>query len=143
MDTTPKQPGHGTGDAIKMSEAIRAKTNQSRVDPGTYNRPGEPDDPVAKIQFLSTEAFTKRETLSAVHLSTCLTMKWGDGLTGEMWRNNPSLHLAVNKAVSDEFAWHFKNSTGRRVLKYNESCAALAQDMGVPANSQAHCTPQV
>ena len=51
---------------------------------------------------------------------------------------------ALNKAASDEIAWYCRHYTGRGVLKFNESGAALAEDMGVPISKmqdsvEAHC----
>ena len=48
-----------------------------------------------------------------------------------MRKNNPPFGLALNEAASDEIAWHCKHSMGRGVMKFYESGAALAQDMGV------------
>ena len=39
--------------------------------------------------------------------------------------------LALNEAASDEIAWCYRCYTGRGVMKFYESGAALAQDMGV------------
>ena len=54
-----------------------------------------------------------------------------DYVTGEMWKNKPPFRLALNKAASDEIVWHCKHCTGRGMMKFYESCATLAQDMGV------------
>ena len=48
-----------------------------------------------------------------------------------MWRNKPSSRLATNWAVSDAIDWHCNNYTGRGVLKFNESGAALAEQTKV------------
>merc|ERR1712203_232572 len=42
--------------------------------------------------------------------------------------------LCLNKAASDEIIWHCKHYTGRGVMKFYESGAALASDMGVPVS---------
>ena len=55
-------------------------------------------------------------------------------MTGEMWKNKPPFRLALNKAASDEIAWRCKHYTGHKVMKFYESGAALAQDMGVPVS---------
>ena len=52
-------------------------------------------------------------------------------MIGEMWKNKPLLCLAMNKATSDDVAWHCKHYTGRRVTKFYESGAALVLDTGV------------
>merc|ERR1712187_643991 len=54
-----------------------------------------------------------------------------DYVTGEMWKNKPPFRLVLNKAASDEIAWHCKHYTGRGVMKFYESGKALAADMGV------------
>ena len=45
-----------------------------------------------------------------------------------MFRNG----LALKEAVSDGIAWCYRYDTGRGVMKFYESGAALVQDMGVP-----------
>merc|ERR1712039_127973 len=50
---------------------------------------------------------------------------------GEMWKNKPPFRLCLNKAASDEIIWHCKHYTGRGVMKFYESGAALASDMGI------------
>merc|ERR1739848_292065 len=54
-----------------------------------------------------------------------------DYVTGEMWKNKAPFRLCLNKAASDEILWHCKHYTGRGVMKYYESGAALAKDMGI------------
>merc|ERR1712100_979167 len=55
-----------------------------------------------------------------------------DYVTGEMWKNKPPFRLCLNEAASTEIIWHCKHYTGRGVMKYYDSCEALAKDMGVP-----------
>ena len=55
-------------------------------------------------------------------------------MTGEMWENKPPFRLALNKAASDEIAWHCRHYTGRGVMKFFESGAALADDKRVPVS---------
>ncbi|CAE7209440.1 osm1 [Symbiodinium sp. CCMP2456] len=54
-----------------------------------------------------------------------------DYVTGEMWKSKPPFRLCLNKAASDEIIWHCKHYTGRGVMKYYNSGADLAKDMGV------------
>merc|ERR1719150_2366387 len=49
-----------------------------------------------------------------------------------MWKNKPPFRLCLNKAASDEIHWHCKHYTGRGVMKFYQSGAALAEDMKVP-----------
>ena len=51
--------------------------------------------------------------------------------TGETWKNKSLFRFALNKAASDEIVCHCKHCTGRGMMKFYESCATLAQDMGV------------
>merc|ERR1712203_1048241 len=46
--------------------------------------------------------------------------------------NKPPFRLCLNKAASDEIHWHCKHYTGRGVMKFYQSGAALAEDMKVP-----------
>ena len=55
-------------------------------------------------------------------------------MTGEMWKNKPPFRLALVMAASDEIAWHCKHYAGHKIMKFYESGAALAQDMGVPVS---------
>eukprot|EP00415_Alexandrium_ostenfeldii_P001358 UN1358 len=48
-----------------------------------------------------------------------------------MWKNKPPFRLCLNKLASDEIAWHCKHYHGRGVMKFYESGADLAKDMGV------------
>jgi len=127
---------HCTGDAIKMGEAIGAKTidlEWVQVHPTGLVKP---DDPDAKIKFLAAEALRGVGGLVFDALGNRFANELGrrDYVTGEMWKNKPPFRLALNKAASDEIAWHCKHYTGRGVMKFYESGAALAQDMGVPVS---------
>merc|ERR1712086_1054255 len=44
----------------------------------------------------------------------------------------PPFRLCLNKAAGNEISWHCKHYTGRGVMKYYETGADLAKDMGVP-----------
>ena len=54
-------------------------------------------------------------------------------MTGEMWKNKPPFRLALNMAAADEIAWHCKHYSGQ-IMKFYESGAALAQEVGVPVS---------
>merc|ERR1712187_701828 len=125
---------HCTGDGIKMSEAIGAKTidlEWVQVHPTGLVKP---DDPDAKIKFLAAEALRGVGGLVFDAKGKRFANELGrrDYVTGEMWKNKPPFRLALNKAASDEIIWHCKPYTGRGVMKYYESGEALAKDMGVP-----------
>ncbi len=51
-----------------------------------------------------------------------------------------NLVSATSQAASEEIIWHCKHYTGRGVMKYYESGAALAKDMGVPVERMAAVT---
>merc|ERR1712048_1531509 len=95
---------------------------------------GKPDDADAKIKFLAAEALrgVGGIILDADGKRFANELGRRDYVTGEMWKNKPPFRLALNKAASDEIAWHAKHYTGRGVMKYYESGEALAKDMGVP-----------
>merc|ERR1712014_62229 len=136
---------HCTGDAIKIGEAIGAKTidlEWVQVHPTGLVKP---DDPDAKVKFLAAEALRGVGGLVFDANGKRFANELGrrDYVTGEMWKNKPPFRLCLNKAASDEIIWHCKHYTGRGVMKYYPSGEALAKDMGVPvsvleATHQAH-----
>jgi len=124
---------HCTGDGIKMGEAIGAKSidlEWVQVHPTGLVKP---DDPDAKIKFLAAEALRGVGGLVLDANGNRFANELGrrDYVTGEMWKSKPPFRLCLNKAASDEIAWHCKHYTGRGVMKFYESGAALAKDMGV------------
>jgi len=125
---------HCTGDGIKMGEAIGGKSvdlEWVQVHPTGLVKP---DDPDAKIKFLAAEALRGVGGLVLDANGKRFANELGrrDYVTGEMWKNKPPFRLCLNKAASDEIIWHCKHYTGRGVMKFYESGAALAADMGVP-----------
>merc|ERR1712151_692178 len=124
---------HCTGDAIKMGEAIGAKTVD--LEWGQVHPTGlvKPDDPDAKVKFLAAEALrgVGGIVLDKGGKRFCNELGRRDYVTGEMWKNAPPFRLCLNKAASDEIIWHAKHYTGRGVMKFYESGKALAEDMGV------------
>jgi len=125
---------HCTGDGIKMGEAIGGKTidlEWVQVHPTGLVKP---DDPDAKIKFLAAEALRGVGGLVLDANGKRFANELGrrDYVTGEMWKNKPPFRLCLNKAASDEIHWHCKHYTGRGVMKFYQSGAALAEDMKVP-----------
>merc|ERR1712060_1045114 len=125
---------HCTGDGIKMGEEIGGKSidlEWVQVHPTGLVKP---DDPDAKIKFLAAEALRGVGGLVLDANGKRFANELGrrDYVTGEMWKNKPPFRLCLNKAASEEIIWHCKHYTGRGVMKFYESGAALAQDMGVP-----------
>merc|ERR1711953_806594 len=125
---------HCTGDGIKMGLAIGAKTidlEWVQVHPTGLVKP---DDPDAKVKFLAAEALRGVGGLVFDKNGKRFANELGrrDYVTGEMWKNKPPFRLCLNKAASEEIIWHCKHYTGRGVMKFYESGADLAKDMGVP-----------
>merc|ERR1712151_928214 len=125
---------HCTGDAIKMGESVGAASvdlEWVQVHPTGLVKP---DDPDAKVKFLAAEALRGVGGLvfSADGKRFANELGRRDYVTGEMWKNKPPFRLVLNKAASDEIMWHCKHYTGRGVMKFYETGAKLAEDMGVP-----------
>merc|ERR1739845_268297 len=123
-----------TGDAIKMGEKLGAETidlEWVQVHPTGLVKP---DDPDAKVKFLASEALRGVGGLVFDANGKRFANELGrrDYVTGEMWKNKPPFRLCLNKAAGEEIIWHCKHYTGRGVMKYYESGAELARDMGVP-----------
>ena len=72
-------------------------------------------DPNAKIKFLAADERRGVGGLVFDALGTRFSSVLGrrDYVTGEMWKNEHPYRLALNKAASDEIAWHCKHYTGR------------------------------
>ena len=94
---------HCTGDGIKMGEAIGVKTIDLE-----WVQVHQPDDPVAKIKFLASEALRGVGGLVFDALGNLFAYKLGtrDCVTGEMWKNKLPFRLALNMAAFDEIALH-------------------------------------
>merc|ERR1712040_32619 len=122
-----------TGDGIKMGLAIGAKTidlEWVQVHPTGLVKP---DDADAKVKFLAAEALRGVGGLVFDANGKRFANELGrrDYVTGEMWKNKPPFRLALNKAASEEIIWHCKHYTGRGVMKFYETGADLAKDMGI------------
>merc|ERR1712032_1190529 len=87
----------------------------------------------AKIKFLAAEALRGVGGLVLDAEGNRFANELGrrDYVTGEMWKNKPPFRLCLNKAASDEIHWHCKHYTGRGVMKFYETGAALAAEMGI------------
>merc|ERR1711988_1374545 len=124
---------HCTGDAIKMGEAVGARTidlEWVQVHPTGLVKE---DDPDAKVKFLAAEALRGVGGLVLDAEGNRFANELGgrDYVTGEMWKNKPPFRLMLNKAAQEEIIWHCKHYTGRGVMKFYPDGAALAKDMGV------------
>merc|ERR1711988_296579 len=125
---------HCTGDAIKIAEAIGAKTidlEWVQVHPTGLVKV---DDPDAKVKFLAAEALRGVGGLVLDAEGNRFVNELGrrDYVTGEMWKNKPPFRLCLNKAAQEEIIWHCKHYTGRGVMKFYPNGEALAKDMGIP-----------
>merc|ERR1719382_2330799 len=128
---------HCTGDGIKMGEVIGAKTidlEWVQVHPTGLVKP---DDADAKIKFLAAEALRGVGGLVLDKDGKRFANELGrrDYVTGEMWKNKAPFRLCLNKAASEEIAWHCKHYTGRGVMKFYASGEELAKDMGIPVQT--------
>ena len=47
-------------------------------------------------------------------------------MTGEMWKNKPPFGLAMNKAMSDDVAWHYQHYTRRGGMTFTSLVLKLA-----------------
>jgi len=124
---------HCTGDAIKLGEAIGAKTidlEWVQVHPTGLVKP---DDPDAKVKFLAAEALrgVGGIVLDANGKRFANELGRRDYVTGEMWKNKPPFRLCLNKKAGEEIIWHCKHYTGRGVMKFYNTGADLAKDMGI------------
>ena len=91
----------------------------------------KPDDPDAKIKFFTEEALhgVGGFIFDANGNRVANELRGQNCGTGEMWKNKPPFSLALNNAVSDDIAWHYKHYTGCGVRKLHESGTAPAEDM--------------
>jgi len=124
---------HCTGDAIKMGEKVGAEAidlEWVQVHPTGLVKP---DDPDSKVKFLAAEALRGVGGLILDANGKRFANEVGrrDYVTGEMWKSKPPFRLCLNNAAATEMIWHAKHYTGRGVMKYYESGAALAKDMGI------------
>ena len=106
----------------------------------------KPDDPDARIMFLAEEELCRvgGPVFDANGNRVANELRRRDCVMGEMRKNKPPFRLALNRAASDEIAWHCKHCTERGVTKLHESGTALAEGMGVPVSKMeeliaAHC----
>merc|ERR1719221_2596794 len=127
-----------------MGEAIGAKTvdlEWVQVHPTGLVKP---DDADAKIKFLAAEALRGVGGLIFDANGKRFANELGrrDYVTGEMWKNRAPFRLVLNKAASEEIHWHCKHYTGRGVMKFYETGAALAKDMGVSLETLVQTTEE-
>ena len=92
----------------------------------------KPDDPDGKITFFAAEALRGVTGLvfDALRYRFANELGW-KFVTEEIGRKKPPFCLAHNKTVLTKFSWHCKHYTGRVVMKFYESGAALARDVRV------------
>ena len=88
------------------------------------------------MKFLVADKLREVGSLVSTHTEAIFADELGrrDYVIGELWMNEPPFRFALNRAASDEIAWDFKHYTGRRVTKFYDSGAALAQDLSVDLN---------
>ena len=98
----------------------------------------KPDDADAKVKFLAAEALRGVGGVLLDQNGKRFANELGrrDYVTGEMWKNKPPFRLCLNSKASEEIHWHVEHYKGRGVMKYYESGAALAKDMGISASRE-------
>eukprot|EP01088_Endostelium_zonatum_P001132 TRINITY_DN1141_c0_g1_i1.p1 TRINITY_DN1141_c0_g1~~TRINITY_DN1141_c0_g1_i1.p1 ORF type:complete len:514 (-),score=178.63 TRINITY_DN1141_c0_g1_i1:90-1631(-) len=131
---------HCVGDGIKMSQAIGGNAidmKNVQVHPTGLVDPNEPD---AKIKFLAAEALRGVGGLLLTNKGErfCDELGTRDYVTGEMWKHKAGPYrLVLNSSGSKEIEWHCKHYTGRGLMKPFKNGAALAAEMGIPAEKLA------
>lgn len=128
---------HCSGDGIKISTAIGAKTIDMKavqVHPTGLVHPDEPD---TKVKFLAAEAL---RGVGGILLDNqgerfCDELGRRDYVTGEMWkRNKGPYRLILNGKASKEIEWHCKHYSSRGLMKKYNSGHDLAKDMGISSD---------
>jgi len=128
---------HSTGDGIKMTLAIGGHAvdlEKVQVHPTGLVDPKEPD---AKLKYLAAEALrgVGGLLLNKEGQRFCDELGRRDYVTGEMWKNTAPFRLVLNSGASKEIEWHCKHYQGRGLMKFFDSGAALAAEMGIPAKT--------
>ncbi|CAE8599640.1 unnamed protein product [Polarella glacialis] len=123
-----------TGDAVKMSEAVGAKTvdlEWVQVHPTGLVDPEQPD---AKVKILAAEVLRSAGgiLLNAQGERFCNEMGPLDHILSEMWKTPAPLWLCLNAAASREALWHCKLYARRGLMRHYATGRDLAKDMGVP-----------
>lgn len=135
LDFSTTNGEHCTGDGIKMATAIGAGTydmTSVQVHPTGLVHPDEPD---AKVKFLAAEALRGVGGIMLDANGNRFVDELGrrDYVSGEMKKNKGPFRLILNAAGAKEIMWHCKHYIGRGVMKAYPNAAALAAEMGLPA----------
>ena len=104
----------------------RSENHRSRVCQGASRRLSE-----ARRPRYPNQVPRGRSTSRNTRKPFCQRIEKEGLCDGEMWKNKPPFRLALNRAASDEIAWHCMHCTERGVMKLHESGTALAEGMGV------------
>ena len=88
------------------------------------------------MKFLVADKLREVGSLVSTHTEAIFADELGrrDYVTGELWMNEPPFRFALNRAASDDNAWHCKHYAGRGEKSFYKSGAALAEDMGMPVS---------
>merc|ERR1712048_425148 len=138
---------HCTGDGLKMSMAVGAKTvdlEWVQVHPTGLVHPDEPD---AKVKFLAAEALRGCRGVLLDMNGNRFANELGrrDYVTGMMWKNKgvqlgstTGFFLCLNGKASKEIEWHCKHYKGRGIMKAYKSMHDFAKEYNIPvANIEA------
>merc|ERR1712137_1110338 len=131
---------HCTGDGLKMSMAVGAKTvdlEWVQVHPTGLVHPDEPD---AKVKFLAAEALrgVGGLLLDMNGNRFCNELGRRDYVTGMMWKNKgftqggtTGFFLCLNGKASTKITWHCKHYKGRGLMKSYNHMGEFAKEYGI------------
>jgi succinate dehydrogenase/fumarate reductase flavoprotein subunit len=92
-----------------------------------------PDEPDAKVKFLAAEALRGVGGIIIDANGKRIANELGrrDYVTGRMNANKGPFRLLLNKKASEEIAWHCKHYRSRKIMKFYETGADIAKEMGI------------
>jgi len=124
---------HCTGDGIKLSEAIGARTldlDWVQVHPTGLV---DPTDPACKVKLLAAEALRGAGGLLIDADGHRFVDELGrrDIVTAAMKKKRSPFRLILNRDASEEIRWHCEHYANRGVMTFYQSGRQLAEAMGV------------
>jgi flavocytochrome c len=131
---------HCTGDGIKMAQVVGGATVDMEAVQVHPTGMIHPDNPDAKVRFLAAEALrgVGGILLNGEGRRFVDELQKRDHVTGRMWNSGyDAFALVLNSASSAEMNWHVEHYTSRGLMRHASSGAALAEMLGVPAETIA------
>jgi len=128
---------HCTGDGVKLAQAAGAGTVDMasvQVHPTGLVHPEEPE---AEVKLLAAEALrgVGGIMLDGGGRRFVDELEKRDVVTAAMNKHSGPFRLVLGQAAAREIAWHCKHYVGRGVMKAYADAAALAAEMGLPAEA--------